>query len=199
MCFAVLAGKQPEMKNQLSLVFPLKDGTYYISSGGSTSAINNHFRPYPNSQQFAIDINMINSTGNAASSFITGYSKDHFIFGQEIFCPCEGEVVDAMNDVPDNPTSDMTVDHTFGRGNYIDIRCDDLIISMSHLLEGSILPKVGDLLSANQKIGQVGNSGFSMEPHLHIQAAWFLDDSVLVGVPVNYNDRWLVRNDLFRN
>ena len=62
--------------------------------------------------------------------------------------------------------------------------------------EASIRIKTGDHVMEGQLLGQVGNSGFSLEPHLHIQTARPNADSVLVGVPVCFENRWLVRNML---
>lgn len=180
----------------MNLTFPLQSGEFYISSGGNTSVVNNHFRSFPNSQQFAIDINELNSLGSVTSRPFAQESEKHMIYGRDIHCPCEGEVIDRMIDVPDNTTSSMQVDHSYGRGNYLDIRCDDLIVSLSHMQEGSVLPEIGAQLKPGQILGKVGNSGFSQEPHLHIQVAKYQGDSVLIGVPVRYDGDWLVRNDI---
>ena len=176
--------------------FPLKHGTYYISSGGTKTIVNNHFRDYPNSQQFAIDINRLNHYGAASSSFISNASEDHLIFGQDVYCPCTGVVTDMQDGVGDNATVNMQVNHKFGRGNYIELDCKGILVSLYHLKDQSILVTPGDLVRRDQLIGKVGNSGFSMEPHLHIHAALYNEDSLLVGIPVKFDNKWLVRNAL---
>ena len=181
------------------LRFPLKDGRYYVSSGGTTAIMNNHFRKYPNSQQFAIDINQINRLGSASGKVFTHRSEEHLIYGKNVYCPCSGVVKATRNDVPDNLRTDATVNHEFGRGNYVELDCAGMLVSMYHLAKGSIAVKPGDRVVSLQRIARVGNSGFSMEPHLHIQAARYREDSTLVGVPVTFDQQWLVRNNLVRN
>lgn len=41
---------------------------------------------------------------------------------------------------------------------------------IAHLRPGSVVVAVGDQVKAGQLLGQVGNSGNSIEPHLHIGA-----------------------------
>lgn len=41
---------------------------------------------------------------------------------------------------------------------------------VGHLREGSVAVTTGDRVRAGQVIGQVGNSGNTAEPHVHIQA-----------------------------
>ena len=192
----VFAGSNSNIEPVGNLNFPLKNGTYYVSSGGTTAIVNNHFRTYPNSQQYAIDINQINRLGSVSSNILSNSSEDHLIYGQDVYCPCSGVVKEIKNDVPDNITTNMTVNHEFGRGNYIELECEKMVVSIYHLKKGSVLVNSGDLVMKEQLLGKVGNSGFSLEPHLHIQAAHYNEDSTLVGVPVKFDNRWLVRNAL---
>ena len=48
-------------------------------------------------------------------------------------------------------------------------------------------------------LGLIGLSGFAQEPHLHIQAARYNSDSVLVGIPIKFKGAFFSRNDLFSN
>ena len=194
--FQAFRGVQSYNETVTDLDFPLKQGTYYVSSGGTTAVANNHFRNYPNSQQYAIDINQINRLGSVSGNVISNSTDRHVIFGQAVYSPCSGVVRYSENDVPDNTATSMIVDHESGRGNYVDLECDGFIISMSHFMKGSVRVISGVRVERGQHLAQVGNSGFSQEPHLHIQAARYAADSTLIGVPVTFEDRWLVRNDL---
>lgn len=77
------------------------------------------------------------------------------------------------------------------------IRCQDIDVFLAHMREGSMAVGLGDEVHAGQKIGVVGNSGHSTEPHLHIHAR-AADDSASVnegvGVPMVFDGRFLVRN-----
>ncbi|HUO34168.1 MAG TPA: M23 family metallopeptidase, partial [Candidatus Acidoferrum sp.] len=61
--------------------------------------------------------------------------------------------------------------------------------------------KVGDRVQTGQAVGQVGNSGNSTEPHLHIQikkgglpGVWSDGE----GAPMIFGGNFLVRGDLAR-
>jgi murein DD-endopeptidase MepM/ murein hydrolase activator NlpD len=50
------------------------------------------------------------------------------------------------------------------------VRCGDVDILLAHLRRGSVLVKAGSAVELGQPLGKVGNSGYSMEPHLHLGA-----------------------------
>lgn len=84
-------------------------------------------------------------------------------------------------------------------GNYVLITCKGVEILLVHLRSGSITLEKGDRLNKGQPLGQVGNSGNTSEPHLHIEAQKAgTGNSVLEGegVPMIFNNRFLVRNSL---
>jgi hypothetical protein len=55
-------------------------------------------------------------------------------------------------------------------GNHVMIKADGYYLLLCHLKKDSILVKKGEVIQAGQKIGEAGNSGSSIQPHLHIQA-----------------------------
>ncbi|MCP4459058.1 MAG: M23 family metallopeptidase [Cytophagales bacterium] len=183
----------------VKLNFPLENGSYYISSGGNNKVINNHFRSYPNSQQFALDISKLNAFGAATSNPLSSENKLHYIYGESLYCPCNGVVIESANHVKDNKGASMDVSPEDGSGNYVVLECDDVIVSMVHLKYGSVLVNPGDRVVAGDPIGKVGNSGFSQEPHLHLQAAKYNQDSSLVGVPMSFGSSMPIRNTIIEN
>ena len=54
-------------------------------------------------------------------------------------------------------------------GNYVVLKCGNVYPLLAHLHCGSICVRVGDRVSAGDKLGEVGNSGSSIQPHLHLQ------------------------------
>ncbi len=196
-CFVVLAfaGRwHPE--RGIDLQFPLKGGNYFISSGGSSRTINNHMRDFPNAQEFAIDIHKLGVLGGASSNIFSSSNEYHHIFGEPVYSPCAGTVRESKKDVPDNAGTSMDVDAEDGSGNHLSIVCDNAVVSLMHLQHGSVLLEQGERVEAGQEVGKVGNSGFSQEPHLHLQAAVRNDAGRLVGIPMRFGDRSLARNDI---
>jgi len=59
--------------------------------------------------------------------------------------------------------------------------------------KGSVTVTQDATVTVGQKVGKVGNSGNTTEPHLHIHA-----EKDGVGIPIQFNKRFLVRNSLVR-
>jgi murein DD-endopeptidase MepM/ murein hydrolase activator NlpD len=69
---------------------------------------------------------------------------------------------------------------------------------MAHLQSGSVAVAEGDNIQSGDRIGAVGNSGNTAEPHLHIHAQRAgTADAPLSGepLPIRIDGRFLVRND----
>jgi hypothetical protein len=195
MVWSALAGRQyPEP--MVALEFPLKNGDYYVASGGATKVINNHMRSFPNPQEFALDINKLGQFGGASRTILASNNQGHHIFGEAVFAPCAGVVIAAINDVEDNAGTSMHVSAEDGSGNHVSIDCGGTIVSLAHLQFGSLVVATGDVVVAGQELARVGNSGFSQEPHLHLQAATANQESELVGLPMRFASQALVRNDI---
>lgn len=54
-------------------------------------------------------------------------------------------------------------------GNHILIQAGDIFILLCHLRQGSSKVRKGDVVRVGQQIGEIGNSGSSIQPHLHLQ------------------------------
>ena len=85
-------------------------------------------------------------------------------------------------------------------GNYIAIAKDttDIVIILAHLKKDSIEVKKNDYVRQGQKLGRVGNSGNTSEPHLHIHAVKKNEDDFLfsgMGIPMLFDGHFFVRND----
>ena len=49
------------------------------------------------------------------------------------------------------------------------IRAGDVFVLLCHLRQGSLKVGKGDVVKAGQQVGEIGNSGSSIQPHLHLQ------------------------------
>jgi hypothetical protein len=61
-------------------------------------------------------------------------------------------------------------------GNYVIIRAAGAYLFLAHMKFASLQVAAGDQVERGQLIGRVGNSGFTLEPHLHLQLFDQIDD-----------------------
>lgn len=175
----------------IELTFPLQDGTYYVGHGGNHVQMNYH-HSY-SSQKFALDIVKLNNFGTRANGFYPEELNRYTIYEDELYSPCDGKVLNMRNTLPDLTPPESNPENP--EGNYVALSCKgiDAIIYLAHMQKGSVTVGKGEEVKTGQKLGRVGNSGNTSEPHLHIHAE--KDEK---GVPITFNDRFLVRNNLVR-
>src|SRR5690606_14579950 len=141
-------------------------------------------------QKYALDILKLNTLGTRASGLYPKKLKKYEIFEDDLYSPCNGKVVNMKNDLPDltPPKSDPKN----LEGNHIYLVCEnhDATILLAHMKKGSIVVAEGEEVKTGQLLGKIGNSGNTSEPHLHIHA-----EKDGKGIPITFNDRFLVRNN----
>lgn len=175
----------------IDLTFPLDDGTYYIGQGGNNELMNYHQIAPP--QKFALDILKINSFGVRAKGLYPKELANYYIYEDHLHSPCTGKIIAVENNLPDHIPP--ATDPENATGNYVKLTCDhhEASIYMAHMKKGSVVVSSGDQVETGQLLGEVGNSGNTTEPHLHIHAE--LDGE---GIPITFDGRFLVRNSLVK-
>ncbi|MBD7986298.1 M23 family metallopeptidase [Sporosarcina sp. Sa2YVA2] len=175
----------------LELAFPLKEGTYFIGQGGNSTMLNYHHSYEP--QQYALDILKVNQFGIRANGLYPKELTKYHIYEDDLFSPCNGKVVEMENGLPDFAPPEADPENA--TGNYVALTCEtsDAVVYLAHMQKGSVTVEVGELVEVGQKIGMVGNSGNTTEPHLHIHA-----EKDGVGIPLRFDGKFLVRNQLVR-
>ncbi len=115
------------------------------------------------SERYAYDILMKPYDINSAKL------TDYGVFGKSIYSPVAATVIDVHDGEED--ITPNTEEFTSFAGNYIYLKVDKLntYLVLAHLKKGSISVSVGDRVEIGTLLGQVGNSGTTSEPHLHIQ------------------------------
>ncbi len=180
----------------IDLSFPLKDGRYYVLQGGSSVFTNPFHRKDP-SELYAVDIVKLNALGNRARGLFPSAPSEYSINGATVFAPCAGRVQESAGGFGDNRPG--LVDRYNPAGNYIVIDCDGTSVWLAHLLNSSLLVKRGDVVRQGQPIAQAGNSGNSMEPHLHIHAVRPASNGKKEeAVPMVFEGRFLAINSVYR-
>lgn len=176
------------------LAFPLKDGVYYVGQGGNNVLLNYHNASA--SQKYALDILELNGAGLRAQGIYPSTLERYVIFGTTIYSPCEGEVTAAVDGLPDQVPPESDTENL--AGNHVAIACNGVTVLLAHMMNGSLQVQTGERVTTGQPLGQVGNSGNTSEPHLHIHAVRGRTGDVLAGegVPLLFDGEFPVRNTI---
>lgn len=193
--FLALEGSRAPL-HAIDLEFPLKGGDFSVVQGGANQIINHHF--HISAQKYAIDVVQLNHFGIRENKLNPKNLEDFNIYGAIVYSPCNGVVVKAVDDYPD--LTPPLMDPENPAGNYLAIskKDSDVIVILAHLKQGSLKVKNGESVSKGQALAQVGNSGNTSEPHLHIHSVLNHTGDFLFtgqGVPMTFKNRFLVRND----
>ncbi len=94
--------------------------------------------------------------------------SDYYAFGKPVLSPVEGQVIALQNDLPDNPPGKADKENNWG--NYVIIYDKrGFYVMICHFKQNSIKVKIGDYVAKGGFLGLCGNSGYSPQPHIHIQ------------------------------
>lgn len=205
MVVSAFVGRSAPADASVSLGFPMGPGSYLVVSGGSSQTINSHFltlRPRTDRQRayrgqsYAVDLIKLGDLGLRAPGWRPRDPTVYAIFGEPVYAPCAGTVLAAQDEMPDMPVPEQDASRL--EGNHVFIACKSLGVLLAHFRRDSLAVAVGDRVSKGQYLAEVGNSGKSGEPHLHIHAQRIpTEGSLLSGEPlfVKFNGRFPVRND----
>jgi hypothetical protein len=197
------SGRRPAGGTVVDLAFPLAGGGYLVAGGGSNALLNPHvqtlsaerFRPF-RGQSYGVDLVQLNEWGFRATGFRPSDPAAYEIFGEPVYAPCAGRVVQAEDGLRDlhPPQKDS---ENLG-GNYVILECGDVWVLLGHLQQGTVLVAEAEMVETGQEVGRVGNSGNTDEPHLHIHAQRPGTSAAPLGgdpLPFRLNGRHLARND----
>jgi len=150
-------------KTELRLPF---DGDWYVGSGGRKPEQNaNHHYDYKT--RFDTDFVRVEDARfdkNAAPQ----RNEDFAAFGQPILAPASGTIAMVRDGVPDNVPGQINEKPEERPGNFVVIDHGNGEYSLlAHLKNGSVKVRIGDKVTAGQKVGECGNSGNTSGPHLH--------------------------------
>ncbi|CAK0769886.1 putative urea transporter [uncultured Gammaproteobacteria bacterium] len=93
---------------------------------------------------------------------------EYHAFNKPVLSPARGRVLKVEKTLPDNPIGQVDTAHRWGNlviiqdvwGNFI---------CLAHFAQGSIRVAEGDWVECGTLLGRCGNSGYSPQPHIHIQ------------------------------
>ncbi len=196
LCWRVLLG-YPAPDGAVALTSPLRGGDHVVGQGGDSPFINAHHGAPP--QTHALDILALNGAGRRARWGAAPEDLEAWaIFGHPVYAPCDGRVLLTVDALPDLPVGRRDRDNL--AGNHVVIECLGVEVVLAHLRQGSVRVLAGQPVTTRTQIGEVGNSGNTSEPHLHLHAERGGPRGVVLegsSVPMLIDGRYLVRNDVF--
>ena len=196
------------MNNKIMIVsFPLEG--IYNSPNTPGSNIPSHGT---NSfgETYAIDFVMIQENDLLKKTYRNSFFQylfkglklhDFYGWGQTVVSPVSGVVVGLENNIEErNPVNIFTdykntikvtkqyisndVSHKSITGNYVMIKISENEFALlAHLKKGSVNLEVGQKINVHDKIGELGHSGNSLMPHLHMQFMDTDDFKIARGIP----------------
>lgn len=95
--------------------------------------------------------------------------SNYYAFQKPVLSPIRGWVAQVVADLPDNAIGQ--VDQQNNWGNYV-VLYDErgFYVTLAHFAQHSISLKAGDRVERGTLLGRCGNSGYSPQPHIHVQA-----------------------------
>ena len=163
----------------LELGAPLQGGPWRANSGAAKND-SHHRRQFcvlggrmTFSSRYAIDWKREDGGANfrGAENDVGSY----FSYGSHVLAVADGRVLAIRDGIPDNKPGhvgaealNLTLETITGNWVVLDLG-NGQFAHYAHLRPGSLQVKAGDRVRRGQFIAQVGNSGSSFEPHLHIE------------------------------
>ncbi|MCL1986435.1 MAG: M23 family metallopeptidase [Firmicutes bacterium] len=179
--------------NKSAYILPFT-GKWNVYNGGVTKTLSHSWGQI--AQRYAYDFIAFDDNGNVFEGgeydgTANTKPENYFCHGREIIAAADGVVVAVKDKYPDSRTTGLRgfCDAWDIRGNFVVIRHNEGEYSTSaHLLQGSVVVKIGDVVKQGDVVGKCGNSGNSTEPHLH----WHLQNGknffLSAGLPVIFSE-----------
>ncbi|MBF0444794.1 MAG: urea transporter [Magnetococcales bacterium] len=119
--------------------------------------------------RYALDFIVHDKEGNSYKNRGTNL-EDYYAFNRPVIAPVSGYVVEAINHIHDNPIDQPNSIDNWGNTVIIQQDLTGIYVSLSHFAKSSLKCKKGDYVELGQVLGLCGNSGYSAQPHIHLQA-----------------------------
>ncbi|MBO9699952.1 MAG: M23 family metallopeptidase [Sporocytophaga sp.] len=194
-----------QASHSVEIEFPLKNGLYLITDGGNskTSRLMNYHYFSPTHKRNKTNRSMLYATDVVKLSknqkhFLPSQNSDYPIFGESVYSPMGGTVFKVVDGVFDNEP--YSGNYPYNTGNTIVVRQNNYYFLLGHLKFNSIKVKEGDKVHKGQVIAEIGNSGWTERPHLHMQLMESDNENYWygLGIPIKFNKKNLYKNRLVK-
>jgi len=185
-------------------IFPVKGRWTVVGA----PTLNSHHR-WGILQEFALDIAKIGAEGLSHSGDGKKLTQ-YYAYGEPVYAMCNGKVVSALGNMGEADNNlqqpEESAEEYFERmqayqqellekgfaytfGNHVILEhVNGEYSRYVHLQHDSVCVKVGDIVKCGQKIGNLGHSGNSTEPHLHFDVADGPDLAYSRSIPVSFKN-----------
>jgi hypothetical protein len=168
----------------------------------------------PGHHRYAFDFAAVGEAGGYFTKpmlrrLLSGASvEDSHSWARTVRAPLDAVVADLCDDIPDRSsvralgqrvrifrTKPQPRDLRELAGNFLILKYQRWFVLLAHLRQGSIRVGRGDAVVRGQAVAEVGNSGSSLAPHLHMQVMDTPDPhgAVPIGFVVTEYERWTGR------
>ncbi len=118
--------------------------------------------------------------------------EEFFTYGAPVRAPAKATIVRVVDGLAENGASLADQSPLLEPavrwnplGNHVVVKlADDAFLLLAHLRAGTITVKEGDVVAKDAELGQIGQSGVSYAPHLHLTALRSLDPPI--GRPLRF-------------
>jgi murein DD-endopeptidase MepM/ murein hydrolase activator NlpD len=155
----------PTVNGAYRSLIPLRlpcEGAWFVLWGGRSFDDNKHASV--SDMRYALDL-LIYRNGNTFAGS-GARNDDYFAWRLPVLAPGGGTIVEAEDGVLDNQPNRPVPGNLYGNYVVIDHGTGEYSL-LAHMAQGSVKVRVGEVVSAGQPLGRVGNSGMSTEPHIH--------------------------------
>ncbi|WP_187272659.1 M23 family metallopeptidase [Methylobacterium sp. WL9] len=136
-------------------------------------------------QRFAIDWVKIDDENRIVRGDLKDV-KSYRIYGEPVLAVADGSVVGARNDLPDQAPGALPANLPISEadGNFVGLAIGGrAFVLYAHLRPGSGRVRFGDRVGRGAITGELGNTGNSQAPHLHLHVMDRPDDLQADGLP----------------
>jgi len=117
--------------------------------------------------KYAVDFLIMDDNGET----FTGEGallEEYLCYQKPVLSPAKGRVAGVVNDIPDNAPGEVNQEMNWG--NHVMIHDHrGFYVLLAHFRQGSIKVSEGQWVEPGQILGLCGNSGYSPQPHIHVQ------------------------------
>ncbi|MFP4598470.1 MAG: M23 family metallopeptidase [Persicimonas sp.] len=159
------------------------DGEWAVTAGGDSTDTNYHATTA--AYRWAYDFTRVEDGKRHR-----GEGKelaDYYCYGEPVLASAAGEVIRAEDGNEDNEPGEF--DEQSVLGNHVIVEVDeDEYLFVAHMKEESLAVEEGARVEPGEKLGECGNSGRSINPHVHVHLQNSTKFPMSEGLPLRFSD-----------